>query len=258
VVENRPGANGVIGSQAAFGAPADGQTILIGTIDTQAINGSVYTNLSFQPASFLAVAPIARVPMVFAGSKKAKAQSFPELVEIAKKSDTNYGHWGVGSLAHLATEMLKQQAGISNMQGIPYQGNGPSLQAALAGEIDMVFMPLAIALANVERLNIFGLVSANRSPNAKQIPTMAEVGYPIDADAWLGVFVPPKTPRPVVEALHKAVTAVVSDPETNKRLLEFGVYPQTFASPDAYAAWVAAEQSRWSKFIQSAAVKLTQ
>ena len=257
IVDNRGGANGIIGSQIAFTAVPDGLTLLVGTIDTQALNPNTYTNLTFQPNAFVPVAPIATVPMVFAGSKSGKARSLSELVDLAKKSDTNYGHYGIGSLGHLAGEVFKQQAGIANMQGIPYQGTGPGSQALMSGQIDMMLLPLTMGMSNAERFYLFGLASANHFPKANQIPTMAEVGYPIIADAWLGVFVPPKTPKPVVDALHKAITATVADPDTSKRLLELGIIPQQFPTPEAYSAWVASEQARWGKVIQGLGIKLT-
>ena len=258
VVDNRGGANGIIGSQIAFNAPADGMTLLVGTIDTQALNPNVYTNLTYQPGAFIPVAPIALVPMVFAGAKNGKAQSVKELIDLARNSETNYGHYAVGSLPHLASESFKQQAGITRMQPIPYQGTGPGSTALMAGQIDMMLLPLTIGMASADRLTLFGLASAERFPNAKQVPTMAEAGFPIEADAWLGVFAPPHTARPIIDALHRAVSATVGDPDTSKRLLDLGIRPQRFPTPEAYSAWVASEQNRWGKVIQGLGIKLSQ
>jgi tripartite-type tricarboxylate transporter receptor subunit TctC len=255
VIENRSGANGIIGSQVAYTAPPDGLTLLVGTIDTQAINSSLYSNLQFHPAAFIPVAPIAALPMVFAVSKQGKVRKIADLIEVGKTGEGNYGHWGIGSISHLASELMKQQLNIPKLQGIPYQGSGPGMQALMAGQIDVMFLTLSLAQSAPDRLDILGIASAHRFQKAKDIPTMADIGFPVEADSWMGVFAPPKTPKPVVEAIFAAAMATVADPETTKRMLDIGVAPQQFASSEAYGKWVAAEQTRWSKVVRDLGVK---
>lgn len=255
VIENRAGANGIIGSQTAYVAPADGLTLLVGTIDTQAINSSLYSNLQFDPAAFIPVSPIAALPMVFAVNKKSRTRGMRDLIEVGKSGEGNYGHWGVGSISHLASELMKQQANIPKLQGIPYQGSGPGMQALLAGQIDVMFLTYALAQSASDRLDILGVASANRFQKAKDVPTMGEIGFPVEADSWMGLFAPPKTPKPVVDALFSAASATFADPETVKRMLDIGVSPQKFASPEAYDRWIASEQKRWSKIVADLGVK---
>jgi tripartite-type tricarboxylate transporter receptor subunit TctC len=257
VVDNRGGANGIVGTQLANAAPPDGLTLLIGTIDTHATNASLYANLPYDPEAFVPVSAVATLPMVLAVSKQGRARTMRELTAVAATGQGNYGHWAVGSLGHLASELFKQQANMPTLQGIPYQGTGPGMQALIAGQIDVMYMPLALARANAERLSILGVASPQRFPSAKDIPTMAEVGYPLDADGWIGLFAPPKLPPAIAQSLHKIASETIADPELNKRMLDMGVAPQRFESINAYGQWISAERARWGKVIKGLGIKLT-
>lgn len=255
VVDNRGGANGMIAARVAGLSPPDGHTVFLGTVETLAVNPHIYSQITFNPDGFLPVAAINTVPMVFALSRGGRARTIQDLVRIAANGQGNYGHWGVGSFGHIAGELFKEQAKTPKLEGIPYQGAAQCLQGLLGGQIDVMCMPLALARAQGTRVEIVGLASSARLPYAPDIKTMAEAGYPVELEAWFGIFAPPKTPDNVVDALREAINATIAEPQLVKRMYEMGLKPQSFPTVEAYRAWIDGERTRWSGVIRHMGIK---
>jgi tripartite-type tricarboxylate transporter receptor subunit TctC len=253
VPENRGGANGIIAARAAGTAPPDGYTLFLGAIGTQAINRIIYPQ-AFNPDEFVPIAAVNTVPTVFAVSRTGRAQTLDDIIKLGKSGEGNYGHWAIASVPHLAGELFKKQAGIPKLEGIPYQGAAQCMTALIGGQVDIANFPLSLAKSQSERVKIIGLASKERLPSAPEIPTMAELGYPVDIEAWYGVFAPPGTPKNIVEALTVAINATIADPEFNKRLRDASMKPQSFPNAEAYSAWIKGESVRWAGVLKEIGV----
>lgn len=256
IVENRAGANGMIASEVVFNSPADGYTLLVATADTNSINPNVYSKMSYQARDFKAVAPVAKVNFVLVGRPGLKAANLTELVALAKSSNLSFASWGVGSTSQVAMEMFKARADLKILH-VPFQGAAPAFQAVMAGQVDIMMAPATIVIPALSRVQAFGVASPTRFVNATQIPTLTEQGYPVDADAWVGILAPPKTPQPVLEHLYRHVNAATSDPDMAKRLQEIGLSNLTPAmSLDQFGTYMVSEIDRWGHVIRNAGIKL--
>lgn len=255
VIDNRGGANGIVAARAAIASAPDGYTLFLGAIGTQAINPYVYPKMAVDPDSFVAIAAVNTVPTAFAILKEGRAKTLDGVISLGTSGQGNFGHWGIASVPHIAGEMLKKQARIPKLEGIQYQGAAQCLQALLAGQIDIANLPLSLAQTHRDKLLIIGLASKSRLPSAPEIPTMAELGYPIDVEAWYGVFAPPNTPKPIVESLNAAINATIAEPELRKRMIEMSLEPQSFASVQDYQVWIQAERKRWAATLRELGIE---
>src|SRR4051812_38624099 len=225
VVENRPGANGNLALEAAARAAPDGYTLLVGNVSTNAINENVYAeSLTIRPSRDLAgIAKLVEIPHIVVASAKLPANNIAELIALAKKEPgkINYASVGLGSYPHLDMERFMRAAGVQ-FTHVPYKGGaGQAIPAMIAGEVQLAFFNMASLLPHIKsgRLKALAAVPAQRLPELPNVPTLAEQGFPgIGTNAWQGMFAPAATPKPVVEALHRAVFAVLSRPETKDGL----------------------------------------
>ena len=247
VIENRPGASGNIGMEAAAKAAADGYTIYLGNIGTIAINPAVFPNLSINPQKdFTAITLVAGVPSILIANPSVPANTVAELVALAKSKpgELNFASPGSSTLNRLEMERFMKFADLKIVH-IPYKGGaGPAVTGMLGGETQVMFVTLSSAISFVQagKLKPLGISTTKRIDALPQVPTMIEAGYPdMVSSSWQGIFVPAGTPRPIVEKIHAAVLATMDSPEIKQRFAGGGVDVLTSKTPEDFAAFVAAE-----------------
>jgi tripartite-type tricarboxylate transporter receptor subunit TctC len=255
VVDNRPGAGGIIGMEAVAKAAPDGYTLVMGHVGTLAANPALYKTLPYDPVKdFAPVTLIARVPNVLVVGPAVPSKSVAELVALAKAKPgkLDYGSGGNGSAAHLATEYFKLKAGV-DLQHIPYKGTAPALQDLLGGQIALMITGLPPVLPHVKagKLRILGVASAQRLKQFPEIPTIAESGVPgYEATQWYGVLVPAATPRDIVAKLNRELVKALRDPAVAEKLALEGADP-VGDTPAEFAAFIASEIDLWGKVIRA-------
>ncbi|WP_427183496.1 Bug family tripartite tricarboxylate transporter substrate binding protein [Bordetella bronchialis] len=254
VVENRGGAGGMVGTASVFRAAPDGYTLLWGNTDTMAMAPNLYRQINYVPEEFTALAPVVALGFVLASRPTLEAQDFRQLIELARKRQLSFASWGVGSPGHVGSEMLKNQAGIPSILNVPYRGTAPACQALLAGEVDVMYLPSPLWLAFRKQVRTYAIAAPKRYTQFQDIPTMAELGVPVDMDVWQGLFAPPGTPLPIAERIHEAVTQAVGTPDVQKRFLELGGVPLT-SSRAAFAQSIPTERARWGALLRAANVQ---
>jgi tripartite-type tricarboxylate transporter receptor subunit TctC len=256
IVENRAGASGNIGLDAAAKAPADGYTLFLGNIGTVAINPAVFAStLSVTPTKdFIAVTQVVDVPSALVAHPSLPAGNVKELVAYAKANPgkLNYGSPGSGSQNRLEMEVLRKLESL-DMVHIPYKGGaGPAITGLIGGETHLMFVTVSSAIGHVKggRLKLLGVSSAKRIGAAPDVPTLAESGYPdLTGGSWQGVFVPAGTPKEVVERLLPAVLQTMQTQDVVARLNNGGVEVVT-SSPAAFSEFVAAETRKWARVVK--------
>ena len=259
VVENRAGANGIIGTELVAKAPPNGYTLLVGGTGTMAINPGLYTKLPYDPVrQFTPVAMFGYSTSVLIVHPSVRAGTIGELIALAKSKpgELKYASAGIGSSPHLSAEIFKQLAGIELLH-VPYKGSTPGVSATIAGEIDLMFTGIASALAQIKsgRLRALSINGARRSPALPNVPIAAESGLPgFDVDFWIGLFAPAGTPRTIVTRLNAEINAIASAAEIKELFLVLGVDALPL-SPEQYAELLAKDTERWIKAVRSAGIK---
>ena len=225
VVDNRPSANGVVGTELVARAVADGSVLGVGNAGTHAVNASLYKKLSYDPLrDFAAVSELARTSLVIVANPVVPAKSVKELIAIARKSPGKLNAAIAGATGEIATNALKLQARV-DMKNIPYKGGAPALIAIVSGESDFTMTNYAAvaSLAKAGKLRIVGVTGARRNPEIPDVPTVAESGLEGYAfDMWYGLFAPAKTPPATVQALHREVARILNLPDVKERLVSTG------------------------------------
>jgi tripartite-type tricarboxylate transporter receptor subunit TctC len=253
VIENRAGASGNIGMEAAAKASADGYTIFLGNIGTISINPAVFPGLAVRPSTeLIPVSLVAELPSILVAHPGLPANTVGELVAMAKSKpgEFNFASPGSSTLNRLEMELFIKAAGIK-MVHVPYKGGaGPAVTGLLGGETQLMFVTLSSAINFVKagRLKAFAVTAVKRIEALPQVPTMIEAGYAeVVTSSWQGVFVPAGTPRAVVAKLHEALVKVIAMPEVKERFANGGVSASASKSPEDFAAYVTAESERWGK-----------
>jgi tripartite-type tricarboxylate transporter receptor subunit TctC len=256
VIDNKPGAGGVIGAEAAARAEADGHTLMMGHIGTLGVNPSLYPKLPYDALkSFVPVAWVARVPNVLVTPAQSGITSLAQLIERAKQKPLNYGSGGNGSAAHIAAESLKLRAKFS-MQHVPYKGTAPSLTGLLSGDVDVLFTGAPPLLPHLQsgRLRALAVSSAKRLTNLPDVPTVAESGFPgFEADQWYGVVAPAGTPTAIVTRLNAEINAAIGAREMAQQLAQESAEGMR-VTPAAFGQLIAAEIPRWAEVIRQAKI----
>ena len=248
LVDNRGGANGIIGIDNVAKSPADGYSLIVGSAGSFAINPNVYAKLPFDVIrDFAPVSLFVTVPELLVVHTSLPVKSVRELVALAKARprELNYGSSGTGGTPHLAMELLKQAAGIDIIH-VPYKGMGPATADLLGGQVQLVFADLPVLLphATSGRLRALAVSTPKRSVNLPEVPTMAESGYPkIDIKNWYALFVPAATPQAAVAALNAGTGKVVARADMKSFVQERGGVA-TSSSPGELGALAAARRAR--------------
>jgi tripartite-type tricarboxylate transporter receptor subunit TctC len=258
IVDNRAGAAGNIGAEAAAKAPPDGYTLLL-VILGHAANVTLYKNLPYDlTRDFAAVTQLASTPSVVVVHPSLPARSLAELVSLAKSKpgSINYSSGGVGTPTFIAAELFKLQAKV-NMLHVPYRAGGEALTAVLSGETSVYFAPIAPALPHVKggKLRALAVTSKSRLPLLKEYPTVAELGYPsYQTGNWYGLVVPARTPAEIVSTLNKAALTVLNNPTVNKRLVDSG-YLVIGDTPAQFAAHIKTEIANLAQILKDVRVE---
>jgi tripartite-type tricarboxylate transporter receptor subunit TctC len=253
VIDNKPGASGVIATNAVAKAPPDGYTLFL-SWDTHSINPIVIKNLPYDTfKDFVPITLLARLPLVMGASDKLGVKNIKDFITLAKThpGTLNYASLGTGSSNRLHSENLNKLAGIKIIQ-IPYKGGAPSIQAILTGEVAYSFLSNATLKGQIQAGKIIPLAVTGDKRNAElpNVPTMIESGFPgFEAYAWIGVFAPNGTPDAIIKKLNIDFLKVLQDPAINKQLVDIGV-ESIGSTPKDLDLWVTKEYVKWVKFVQ--------
>jgi tripartite-type tricarboxylate transporter receptor subunit TctC len=256
-VDNRSGAGGVVGTDLAAKATADGYTLLVISI-AHAVNPWIY-KLSYDPMKdFVPVSTIATGTNVLTVNPKVPVHSVKELIDLAKQKpgELNYASAGIGSFQHLSGELFKLMAGVS-IQHVPYKGGGPSMLAVIAGEDQVMFSSIVQTVPSVAAGQLRALATGGeaRSPILPDLPTIAEAGVPgYVASNWWGIIAPAATPQPIVDKLHDTIAGLLDSADTKKFLDNEGAAPVHMSSAE-FGKFIASETAKWGPVVQKAGMK---
>ena len=260
LVENRPGADGRIGAEAAAKATPDGYTLFIPNAGVITINPALFGKMSYDPIKdFAPITQVATIVIVLAANPAVAANSVRELVALAQAKPGLLHYASAGNSAgipYLAGALLRDNAGI-NVVHVPYKTNAQAQQDLLGGQIEFMYDTLAATLPHVKsgRLKVLAVVGSQRSRVLNSVPTLTEAGYPgTEGDAWAGLFAPSGTPRAVVERIHADVAAVLQQTEVRERLTALGL-DVVGNKPDDFAAVIKADTAKWAAVIRANNIK---
>jgi tripartite-type tricarboxylate transporter receptor subunit TctC len=260
VIDNRGGAGGTTGSDAAAKSPPDGYTMLIGTSSTHAIAASLYGKLPYDQArDFAPVTLIGTATILLAVHPSVGVKSVRQLIALAKAQPAllTFASSGNGSVSHLTGEYFKSQAGIQ-MQHIPYKGDTPMITDLVGGRVSLAFGTAVAFLPYVKsgKLTALAVTNAKPSPVAPNLPTVAESGLPgFEALQWFGILMPAGTPREVVARLNAEILKVLRQPDVRERFQSMGI-EIAGDTPEQFAAFMRAETVKWAKVVKESGAKV--
>jgi len=259
IIDNKPGAAAMIGSDAAARAPGDGYTLLMTGPASMVTNRFLYKKLSYDPDAFEKVSLVAFTPNILLSSPSLPFKTLTEMVKYARANPgkLTYASFGTGTTSHLAGELLKSLAQIDIVH-VPYKGAGEAIPALLGGQVSMYFDTIMTGLPFVKegKLRALGVSNSKRSQMAPEIPTIAEQGYPgFDIAPWYGIVATKGTPPEVVAKLNASIERLLKDPAFREKLVHTGA-EALFANPAGFAAMVKTEIPRTEKLVQQSGVTL--
>jgi tripartite-type tricarboxylate transporter receptor subunit TctC len=261
VVDNRGGAGGSIGADVVAKSAPDGQTLLVGTVGTHAINHALYAKLPYDAVKdFTPLALIALAPVAVVVHPSQPVTSLADLVELARKNPgkLNYGSAGVGTPGHLTAEMFRAASGI-DIQHVPYKGSAPAVTDLIGGQIQIMFDPLQSVLSNVQGGKIRALAISGRTRSAvvPDVPTIAESGYAgFETTAWWGVFAPAGLPEALTTSLVAEIERIAGSDGFRGKLEPLGVTAVADLGGASFAQFQRGEIAKWGKAVQDAGVKI--
>jgi tripartite-type tricarboxylate transporter receptor subunit TctC len=252
IIENRSGAAGAIGTQAAVAAPPDGATFLL-VFDSHAVNPSILPNLPFNTRKDLApIMLIGTSPMVITAHPASDYKRLADVIAAARKEEgaLAYGTIGAGSLAHLAMSRIANELKVT-MTNIPYKGGGPLASDAVAGHVQVAIASIALLSPHIMAgaLRPLAVTSAKRSSQLPDTPTLSESGIAVDAEAWWGMLAPAKTPAAIIARMHAAMTKALQEPAVQQGLSEQGIVYRV-STPEAFGEFIEGEITRWAKVVK--------
>ena len=260
IVENRPGANAIIGTEYVAKSPPDGYTLTLASVSPLVISPFTYAKIPYDTVrDFAGITTVAMTPEVIAVHPSVPAHSLKELIALAKAQPgkLDFSSSGNGGLPHLVIELFKTVAGV-NVQHVAYKGAGPALTDTLGGQVHGIAVDFPVLYPHIKAGKLRGLVVASQRRNAllPDLPTSAEQGLPkLFAVNWFAIMAPAKTPRPIVDKLHAALLKSALSPELKERFVGIGVESMTIASPDAFAAFLKEELVRWGKLAKESGAR---
>jgi tripartite-type tricarboxylate transporter receptor subunit TctC len=256
IVENRPGASGIIGTEFVAKSPPDGYTLIM-VAPTFAINPNLFPKAQYDPErDFAPVALVARAPYVLVTHPSLPARNVRELIEIARKGGINFASSGTAGLPHLSGELFQVLAGVK-MTHIPYKGGAPATVAVLGGQVPIMFNNMLNAVPHVKagKFRPLGVTSLQRSTILPEVPTISEAGLKgYDVTGWYGLFAPTGTPREIINRLNAEAGKIMKLPASMERLAGDGVVTQA-ETPEYFAALLKEERAKWTRVIREAGVK---
>ncbi len=258
VVENKPGASGMLGNDIVAKAPGDGYTVLMGITALVQIP-ALYKKVPYKLSDLAPVSQIARSADLLMVPRSTGVTTLQQFVDKAKAAPgtLNYGSYGNATSSHMNGERFKQMAGI-DITHIPYQGSGPEVAALLGGQVTLAFVDATAAYPHIksDKVNILAVTGAQRHPALPQVPTMTESGYPgLGANGWFGMFVPASTPKAIVDKLGAEVSSIVKSPELNKRLTDMGLIA-VGSLPDEFKPQVEKDAAHWKTVADGAKISM--
>lgn len=258
IVDNKPGASGLIGSDAVAKAAADGYTLLVNP-SIHVINPSVYKKMPYDALrDFAPVSQIADVPLVLVVNKELPVHSVQELVAYLKasKRPTNFASSGTAAAPHLAGELFTLRTGTQILH-VPYKGSAPAVTDLLGGQVDMMIdsLPSSMPFIKAGKLRALAVTTPKRIAALPEVPTMAEAGIPdFNVSTWYGVWAPTRTPSVIIEKLAKHIAGALAMPAVRGRLASLGALP-VGSTPGAFSGFIAAESERWRKVVDASRIQ---
>jgi tripartite-type tricarboxylate transporter receptor subunit TctC len=260
IVENRPGAAGVIAAEYTAKQPADGTILLMANFSSHAVAPGLYPNLGYVvDRDFAPIVLVGVTPTVLIANEKQKARTLPEVIALCKSrpGEISFGSAGLGSVQHLALEMFKLRTGVQAMH-VPYKGSGPMMSDLLGGHIDFSFETIPSAIPQIKHGAVLAIAQTNdkRSQLLPDVPTVAELGFPgFQATTWYGLVGPGKLPKAMAQRMNADVDKVLAMPDVAAMLEGYSVEGGG-GSVEKFAAFMTEEQVKWGKVIKDAKVTL--
>ena len=258
VVDNKPGAGGNIGADIVARSAGDGYTLVLGTVGTHAINGSLYEKMPYDMVKqFTPISLIASAPNLLVVNNDLPVKTVPELISYMKANPNklSFGSPGIGTSVHVSGELFKSLTG-TQMTHAPYKGRQYAIPDLMGGSIQLMFdnMPSALPMAREGKIRAIAVTTAKRSNSAPEIPTVAETVPGFEATTWFALFAPANTPRPVIDRLNAEVQRVYRLPEVQERLKTLGL-EAVLSSPEELTRYQATEIAKWAKVVKDSGAR---
>jgi tripartite-type tricarboxylate transporter receptor subunit TctC len=259
IIDNRAGANGIVGLQLLMQSPPDGYTLAVAAAGPIAVNPSLYEKLPYDPVrDFAPITNMTNFPLLLVIHPSMPVKNVRELIALARAQPgkINYASPGSGNSGHLAGELFNNLAGTKIVH-IPYKGNGPAITGLLSGQAQLLFssIPSVLSFVEAKKLNAIAVGSAKRIPSLPAIPTIAESGLPkYEAYSWVGIVAPAKTPKDIVAKVNHDIVDILKVKQVGEQLVQQGALP-VGDSPEEFAAYIKAEIQKWGAIVKSANIK---